>query len=192
VDKKKKEAVSFQEGAGGLLLMAAAKETGLLSHLQAAIGSPSDAAWSPVSDQESGQDAHPEQAEVLRWAGESRQQKSQRKQVATLLFLSAVGLRRPWDLRSYSGDALGLLVGRKRAYSYSHTEQFLATLANTDAADRLTDALGRWTSHVWHTALDQLDDCYVDGHHKPQYISLKPKRVKGKTGKPQIWHDTRK
>src|SRR5262249_2225754 len=149
------------------------------SHLEAAIGS-------PVSDQESSQDAPPEQAEVLSKAresqGESKHLPSQRKKVATLLFLSAVGLRRTWDLRSYSGDALGLLIGRKRAYSYSHTEQFLATLAKTDAVDRLTDALGLWTSQVWHNALDRLDDCYVDGHHKPVYSQrLLPRGFIGRT-----------
>jgi hypothetical protein len=31
-----------------------------------------------------------------------------------------------------------------------------------------------------------------EGNHKDQYISLKPKRVKEKTGKLQIWHTTRK
>lgn len=34
----------------------------------------------------------------------------------TLLFLPVVGLRRTWDLRSYSGDALALLTGRGWAY----------------------------------------------------------------------------
>jgi hypothetical protein len=183
VDQKKKEAVSIQEGAGGLLLMAAAKETGLLLHLQAAIGSPSDAASSPVCEQESSQDADLEQPDVPKCAGESRHlpsQRSQRKLIGTLLFLSAVGLRRTWDLRSYSGDALGLLVGGKHAYSYGHTERFLATLAKTDAADRLTDALGLWTSHLWHTSAET--DSYVDGHHKPVYSQrLLPRGLIGRT-----------
>jgi hypothetical protein len=178
VDKKKKEEVSFQEGAGGLLLIAAAKETGLLSHLEAAIGSPSDAACGPVSDTESMQDAHKEEVRAKR---QVPSQKSRRKLVATLLFLSAVGLRRTWDLRSYSGDALGLLVGRKRAYSYSHSEQFLAGLAKTDAVDRLTDALGQWTCQLWH---DPLGDGYVDGHHKPVYSQrLLPRSLIGRTNK---------
>jgi len=34
--------------------------------------------------------------------------------VLTLLFLGVVGLRRTWDLRGYTGDALALLSGRKR------------------------------------------------------------------------------
>ena len=186
MDQKKKENVSIQEGAGGLLLMAAAQQTGLLSHLQAATDGPTDAVCSADAPQESSQDAKPEPPEVLRSTGQSHAESgplpSQRKKVATLLFLSAVGLRRTWDLRSYSGDALGLLVGRKRAYSYSHTELFLATLAKTDAADRLTDALGRWTSHLWHNGLEPLQDGYVDGHHKPVYSQrLLPRGLIGRT-----------
>ena len=158
--------------------MAAAKETGLLSHLEAAIGSPSDAACGPVSDAESMQEAHKEEVRANR---QVPSQRSRRKLVATLLFLSAVGLRRTWDLRSYSGDALGLLVGRKRAYSYSHSEQFLAGLAKTDAVERLTDALGQWTCQLWH---DPLGDCYVDGHHKPVYSQrLLPRGLIGRTNK---------
>jgi hypothetical protein len=184
VDQKKKEVVSFQEGAGGLLLMAAAKETGLLEHLEAAMQSQSDPG--PVSGTQSRQEEKPD---VLSKVGKRSTQsrhlpslRSQRKLAGTLLLLGAVGLRRPWDLRSYSGDALGLLVGRKRAYSYSHTEQFLATLAKTGAADRLTDALGRWTSHVWPNALDPFDDDYVDGHHKPVYSQrLLPRGLIGRT-----------
>jgi len=59
----------------------------------------------------------------------------------TLLFLTAVGLRRTWDLRSYTGDALALLTGRVWAYGYRHTERFLVWLARTGAAELLTDAL---------------------------------------------------
>lgn len=165
--------------------MAAAQETGLVSHLQAALQSPPDPAWSPVCGKESTEGLYQEQPDVLRCAQESRplpSQNSQRKLIATLVFLSAVGLHRTWDLRSYSGDALGLLVGRKRAYSSSHTEQFLATLAKTDAADSLTDALGRWTRHLWHNSLDPLEDCYVDGHHKPVYSQrLIPRGLIGRT-----------
>jgi len=46
----------------------------------------------------------------------------------TLLFLGAVELRRTWDLRSYTGDGLALLTGRKRAYSYRYAEDVYATL----------------------------------------------------------------
>ena len=37
-----------------------------------------------------------------------------------LLFLPVAGLRRTWDLRSSSGDALALLTGRGWAYGYRH------------------------------------------------------------------------
>jgi len=160
--------------------MAAAQQTGLLCQLETSIQASSDPAGDRV--QESSQAPEQEQALVLSPAGPSRSLPSQRKLVATLLFLSAVGLHRPWDLRSYSGDALGLLVGRKRAYSYSHIEQFLAALAKTDAVDRLTDAVGLWTCQLWHDPLDPLDDCYVDGHHKPVYSQrLIPRGLIGRT-----------
>jgi hypothetical protein len=47
----------------------------------------------------------------------------------TLLFLTVGGLRRTWDLRRYTGDALALLTGRVWAYGYRHVERFLAWLA---------------------------------------------------------------
>jgi hypothetical protein len=43
-----------------------------------------------------------------------------------LLFLTAVGLRRTWELRSYTGTTLALLTGRVWAYGYQHVERFLA------------------------------------------------------------------
>jgi hypothetical protein len=46
--------------------------------------------------------------------------------VLTLLLLGVVGLRRTWDLRGYTGGALALLSGRKRAYGYFHTERLLS------------------------------------------------------------------
>ena len=67
----------------------------------------------------------------------------------TLLFLGVVGLHRTWDLRSYTGEGLALLTGRKRAYSYRYTEDFLTYLACIDAGQRLTDALARFTKHLW-------------------------------------------
>jgi hypothetical protein len=49
--------------------------------------------------------------------------------VLTLLFLGVVGLWRTWDLRGYTGEALALLSGRKRAYGYFHTERLLSQMA---------------------------------------------------------------
>ncbi len=43
-----------------------------------------------------------------------------RCQLLTLLFLEAVGLRRTWDLRGYTGQALASLTGRRLAYGYRH------------------------------------------------------------------------
>ncbi len=63
----------------------------------------------------------------------------------TLLFLAAAGLRRTWDLRSYTGDALALLTGRLWAYGYRHVERFLALISRAGAGELLTDALARWT-----------------------------------------------
>ena len=67
----------------------------------------------------------------------------------TLLFLAVAGLQRTWALRSYTGDALALLTGRLWAYGYRHVERFLALIARAGAADPLTDALARWTTHLW-------------------------------------------
>jgi len=86
----------WQDGAGGLLLVAAVHETGLLAHLETAIA--------PCLTQTS----HPQLSPSLR---------SQRSLLLTLLFLNAVGLRRTRDLRGYTDEALGLLTGRRRAYS---------------------------------------------------------------------------
>ncbi len=51
----------------------------------------------------------------------------------TLLFLGAVGLHRTWDLRGYTGAALALLSGRRRA-GYRHAERFLTEVAAGDGA----------------------------------------------------------
>lgn len=67
----------------------------------------------------------------------------------TLLFLGVVGVHRTWDLRSYTGDALGLLTGRKRAYGYFYTERFLAEVARSNGAEALTSALAKWTTRLW-------------------------------------------
>jgi hypothetical protein len=98
---------------------------------------------------------------------------SRRQLLGTLLFLGVVGLRRAWDLRGYAGDALALLTGRRRAYGYRHTERFLAAVATQDGAERLTDALARWTGTLWRPRLHPVEapppSFYVDGHHKAVY-----------------------
>ena len=71
--------------------------------------------------------------------------------VLTLLFLGVVGLRRTWDLRGYTGEALALLSGRKRAYGYFHTERLLSQMAQANAAENLTDALAAWTARLSRT-----------------------------------------
>lgn len=111
-----------------------------------------------------------------------------RRQLLTLLFLEAVGLRRTWDLRGYSGQALALLTGRQRAYGYRHTERFLAELASIGADAPLTEALARWTASLWKEAPqgkeNQIPVFYVDGHRKPVYSdALIPRGLIGRTGK---------
>jgi len=126
----------------------------------------------------------------------------------TLLFLCAVGLKRTWNLRTYGGDALALVTGRMVAYGYRTTERFLAQLAQADADGPLTDALTRWTAHLWTpadspgtpptdhllaaegAANDLLPDdlvrpiLYIDGHRKPVYSDvLLPRGLVGRTGK---------
>jgi len=142
----------WQDGAGGLLLLAAAAETGGLAALEAAL---------PAHD-----------------AGLARTPSPCRRMLSlTLLFLGAVGLRRTWDLRGYAGDGLALLTGRRRAYSYRHTERFLAALACGENAETLTDALAAWTTALWRppsTLCHRVDASspsfyYVDGHRKPVY-----------------------
>jgi hypothetical protein len=72
-----------------------------------------------------------------------------RCQLLTLLFLEAVGLRRTWDLRSYTGQALALLTECRLAYGYRHTERFLAELARVGADEAFTQALASWTATLW-------------------------------------------
>jgi hypothetical protein len=111
-----------------------------------------------------------------------------RRLLLTLLFLGAVGLHRTWDLRSYTGDGLALLSGRKRAYGYRYTEAFLSQVAHTDGAESLTDALARWTTDLWHPEAEEPDGsrsltCYVDGHRKPVYSDvLIPRGLIGRLG----------
>ncbi len=110
------------------------------------------------------------------------------KLLLTLLFLGAVGLQRTWDLRSYTGDGLALLTGRQLAYGCRYTETFLSQVAHAGGAERLTDALARWTTDLWHTGTEDSDGhrsftCYVDGHHKPVYSDvLLPRGLIGRLG----------
>ncbi len=106
----------------------------------------------------------------------------------TLLFLEAVGLRRTWDLRGYTGQALALLTDRHRAYGYRHTERFLAELASVGADVPLTEALACWTASLWEREPQQRGNVvpifYVDGHRKPVYAdALIPRGLIGRTGK---------
>ena len=119
-----------REGAGSLLLAAAAAETGLVAALAPAL--PTELSHTtPVS-----------RCQLL----------------STLLFLGVVGLRRLWDLRGYAGDALALLTGRRRAYGYRHAERFLAQLAQAGGAERLTDALARWSGTLWRPRLRPVEE----------------------------------
>ncbi|WP_040447632.1 hypothetical protein [Ktedonobacter racemifer] len=106
----------------------------------------------------------------------------------TLLFLQVVGLRRTWDLRGYTGQALARLSGRHRAYGYRHTERFLAELATVEANVPLTEALARWTASLWKLEPQEQETptsvFYVDGHRKPVYAdALIPRGLIGRTGK---------
>jgi len=159
----------WQEGAGSLLLLASAHQTGLRAVLQTAL-SPSHLTIDP-----SLRLAHHQPATLC-------------SQLLTLLFLETVGLRRTWDLRGYTGQALALLTGRRRAYGYRHAERFLAELSRSGADAPLTEALARWTASLWEPRLhgreDPLPVFYVDGHRKPVYAdALIPRGLIGRTGK---------
>lgn len=106
----------------------------------------------------------------------------------TLLFLGVVGLHRTWDLRSYTGEGLARLSGRKRAYGYRYTEAFLSQIAHAGCAESFTDALARWTTSLWHPAAEDPEKpqsltCYIDGHRKPVYSEmLIPRGLIGRLG----------
>jgi hypothetical protein len=158
----------WQDGAGGLLLLAAANLSGLLKELQTVL-EPRHLTIDPS----------------LRLA--HHQPATLRCQLLTLLFLEAVGLRRTWDLRGYAGQALALLTGRRRAYGYHHTERFLAELARSGADVPLTEALAHWTAALWQKDArgeNAVPVFYVDGHRKPVYAdALIPRGLIGRTGK---------
>jgi hypothetical protein len=144
----------WQEGAGGLLLVAAANATALLSRLEAAL---------PMQQQSSSGSQ----------SASSRLFSPQRSLLLTLLFLPVVGLHRFWELRSYTEGELAFLTGRARPYSYRHTERFLLRLSAAQADQALTDALARWTAAVWQVEERSPDapspQFYVDGHRKAVY-----------------------
>ena len=119
-----------------MLLVAAANTSGLLEALETALSCCAPQAGSRL--------AH--------LSSSSRQSLLQ-----TLLFLGVVGLSRPWGLRGYTGDALGSLPGRSRAYGYFHTERFLAELARSNGAEAFTSALARWTTRLWQSEVSALD-----------------------------------
>src|SRR5437588_672130 len=160
--------VNVQEGAGGLLLVAAAHETGLLSDLETAIAS-----------------CQPTTAQSLL----SSSSHCLHQLPLTLLFLPLGSLHRTHDLRSYTGDALAVVTGRHRAYGYCHTERFLSQLAKANGSEALTTALGSWTTHLWEEGLQNAGEeaapCfYIDGHRKPVYADgLIPRGLIGRTGK---------
>jgi len=145
-----------------LLLVAAARETGLLTHFEQAVATCATTSSEPS---------------ILSC-------KTGSQLVLTLWLLGTVGLHRTSDLRSYTGDALGLLTGRKRAYGYFHTERFLTHLAKRGGAEHFTDALGKWTSHLWQDASQETACFYIDGHRKPVYTAhLIPRGLIGRSGK---------
>jgi hypothetical protein len=119
----------WQDGAGSLLLLAAAQQTELLPSLESAL-SPNLLSTDPS----------------LRLA--HSQPETLHKQLLTVLFLEGVGLRRTWDLRGYTGRALALLTDRRLAYGYRHIERFLAELAHVGADEVLTEALTDWTASL--------------------------------------------
>jgi len=159
---------NVQEGAGGLLLLAAAHETGLLSDLETAIAS-----CQPTTTQS-----------LL-----SSSSHCLRQLMLTLLFLPLGSLHRTHDLRGYTGDALAVVTGRHRAYGYCHTERFLSQLAKANGSEVLTTALGSWTTHLWETEYQDVGEetpacLYIDGHRKPVYADcLIPRGLVGRTGK---------
>jgi hypothetical protein len=159
----------WQEGAGGLLLLAAAHETALLCQLEEVL--PMKQQSSSVSQPSPQRHLHPQRSLLL-----------------TLLFLPAVGLHRFWELRSYTGQELARLSGRAHPYSYRHTERFLLRLSSAQADQVLTKALARWTTALWQVKTRSQEASsphfYVDGHRKAVYTdALIPRGLIGNSGK---------
>ncbi len=102
--------------------------------------------------------------------------------------MPAVGLKRTRDLRGYTGDAVALLAGRERAYSYRHTERFLSAVARAGGAETLTDALAGWTAKLWRLGLRPVEEAppayYVDSHRKAVHSDkLIPRGLVSRYGK---------
>jgi len=159
----------WQEGAGALLLLAAANASDLLSQLERAL---------PMKQQPA----------TVREPVPQRRFQPQLRLLLTLLFLNAVGLQRPWDLRTYTGNELGLLTGRSQPYSYRHVERFLRIVATANADEAFTAALARWTGTLWQVkARSQgatAPHVYMDGHRKAVYTdTLIPRGLIGNSGK---------
>ncbi len=152
-----------------MLFLVAANATGLLSQLEVAL---------PMKPQ------HPD----IQRSGPQHLFQPQLRLLLTLLFLNAVGLQRPWDLRTYTGGELGVLTGRARPYSYRHVERFLRRLAITNADEAFTAALARWTSALWQVQAKSQGTTsppmYIDGHRKAVYTgTLIPRGLIGNSGK---------
>lgn len=147
-------------------MLAAAHETGVIAALERAV--PADAPTPP---------------RLARSTPLTR-----RQSLLTLLFLPAVGLRRTCDLRRYTGDALALLTGRRRAYGYWQVERFLSQIAQIGGDERLITALAGWTATLWPGGETEPEPppspWYLDGHKKPVYTDrLIPRGLVGRTGK---------
>lgn len=150
-----------------MLLLAATNETGLLETLERAV---------PVGQ------ARPS-SRLAHSTGTSRC-----RLLLTLLLLGAVGLKRTWDLRAYTGAGLALLSGRQHAFSYRHAERFLSEVAQAGGAEALTDALAAWTAQLWKPVTEHEEPpgpvFFLDGHRKPVFSDfLLPRGMIGRTGK---------
>jgi hypothetical protein len=153
---------------GSLLLLAAARQTGLLDALIKAVIEVADPSIPGL---------RPLNSAVVEGL------------LLTLLFLPVAGLARTWDLRSYTGTMLALLTGRERAYSQRYAERFLAQLAHAGAAERLTRVVARWTWEHGQTEQASPDQTsipalfYVDGLSLAVYSAvLVPRGPVGKLG----------
>ena len=129
------------------MLLAAVKATDLLSHWEEAL---------PMKQQQA----------TIQEPAPQRPLDPHLRLLLTLLFLNAVGLQRPWDLRTYTGSELGLLTGRPQPYSYRHVERFLRRLATANAAEAFTAALARWTNTLWQVKVRS------QGATSPHMLSL--------------------